>query len=73
MKQTLLTLLAVAVFAPYFIGRIQYQNTIIVAQNLTDRTDGEISNVLATFDFDLDWNDQPTTADYYKAGIKAIF
>ena len=59
-------------FAPYFIGRFQYNNACMVIQNLTEQTDGEIEAVLLTFDFrNMDAFEQPTFADYYEAGLTA--
>jgi len=59
-------------FAPYFIGRFQYNNANMVIMNLTERTDGEIEAVLLTFNFrNMDAFEQPTFADYYEAGLTA--
>ena len=73
MKNIFLTLIGVALIAPYFVGRLQYSNTIRVYQNLGFETDGDIENILSTFDFPtVGTMDEPTTADYYNAGVKAI-
>lgn len=59
-------------FAPYFIGRFQYNNACMVIQNLTERTDGDIEAVLCVFNFrNVDAFSQPTFADYYEAGLMA--
>lgn len=38
-------------FAPYFIGRFQYNNACMVIQNLTEQTDGEIEEIFIDFQF----------------------
>ena len=59
-------------FAPYFIGRFQYNNACMVIMNLTEQTDGEIEAVLLTFNFrNMTAFEQPTFADYYEAGLTA--
>ena len=59
-------------FAPYFVGRFQYNNANMVIMNLTERTDGEIEAVLCVFNFrNVDAFEQPTFADYYEAGLTA--
>ena len=44
----------------------------MVIENITDKTDGEIENVLYTFDFKLDAFTEPQFKDYYISGIEAI-
>jgi hypothetical protein len=44
----------------------------MVIENITDKTDGEITSVLYTFDFQLDVFDTPTFTDYYKSGLLTI-
>lgn len=72
MKKSILIIITVFLSLPYFVGVLQYQNACIVIANLTDQTDGEIEDVLATFDFNIDCMTTPNTIDYYKSGIKAI-
>lgn len=67
-----LALLLALSFAPYFIGRFQYNSANMVIMNLTERTDGEIEAVLLTFNFrNMTAFEQPTFADYYEAGLTA--
>ena len=54
------------------VGKIQYNNSIRAAQNLTDRTDGDIENCLATFYFDIDWHKEPSLKDYWIAGWETL-
>lgn len=70
--KTLILNILLLLSSPYIIGKIQYNNTIIVCQNLTDRTDEEIENVLSTFDFNNDWQQDPTTLELYNVGMKTI-
>ena len=43
---------AVIIALPLLVGKIQLNNTIVVSQNLTERTDADIENVLVTFGFE---------------------
>jgi len=57
MNTTKLITLSAMTFAlilglPLLVGKIQLNNTVKVCQNLTERTDGDIENVLHTFGFD---------------------
>lgn len=54
------------------VGKVQYNNSIRAAQNLTDRTDGDIENCLATFYFDIAWHEEPTFKDYWISGWKTL-
>lgn len=68
MKTILLSMLIL----PYILGLFQYHNACMVIENITDKTDGEITSVLYTFDFQLDVFDTPTFTDYYKSGLLTI-
>lgn len=64
---------------PYFVGRIQYNNAVIVIQNLMDNdsdtfegTDGDIEKVLRVFNFNIAWDEEPVFIDYYEAGLEAL-
>ena len=71
-KITSFSLVFLLSFTPYFIGKFQYRNACVVIENLTDKTDGEIEDVLATFDFSVDCMTEPTFSDYYITGLKTI-
>ena len=68
MKTILLSILIL----PYILGLFQYHNACMVIENITDKTDGEITSVLYTFDFKLDVFDTPSFTDYYKSGLLTI-
>ena len=68
MKTILLSMLIL----PYILGLFQYHNACMVIENITDKTDGEITSVLYTFDFQLDVFDTPSFTDYYKSGLLTI-
>lgn len=74
MKKTILFLIFVVFLwsVPYFVGIFQYSNACMVIENITDKTDGEIENVLYTFDFQLDAFTMPVFKDYYKSGSSTI-
>jgi len=74
MKNTLILLIAVVMLwsVPYFIGKFQYANACMVIENITDKTDGEIEDVLYTFDFQIDCFTTPSFSDYYISGTKTI-
>lgn len=57
---------------PIVIGMFQYSNACMVIENLTDKTDGEIEDVLLVFDFNIDCMTEPGVFDYYVAGNKTI-
>jgi len=47
---TLSTFVFLLIFAlPLLVGKVQLNNTLIVCQNLTERTDADIESVLLTF------------------------
>jgi len=74
MKNTLILLISVLLLwsVPYFIGKFQYSNACMVIANTTDQTDGEIEDVLYTFDFQIDCFTTPSFSDYYSSGTKTI-
>jgi hypothetical protein len=74
MKVIKLSFLAIVltIIFPLFIGMIQLNNTIVVVQNLTDKTDGEIENTLRTFGFTNTWDEQPTITNIWSVGIETI-
>jgi len=70
---TLSTFTMLLIFAlPLLIGKIQFNNTIVVAQNLTERTDGDIENVLSTFNFSFDWRHEPTYIELWENGVTTL-
>lgn len=71
MKTVTVFILAL-LLSPYFIGLFQYHNACVVIANVTDQTDGDIENVLSTFNFEMDCMTAPNTFDYYKAGVRAF-
>lgn len=72
-RYVFLALIALLFSAPYLVGRMQYSNAVMVIQNLSFETDGEIEDVLRVFDFDrLTAFNEPEFIDFYKAGIYCI-
>lgn len=70
---TLSTFVFLLIFAlPLLVGKVQLNNTLIVCQNLTDRTDADIENVLLTFGFENNWNQQPTIINIWEVGATTI-
>ncbi len=70
--KNLLIILIISSLSPFFIGKFQYSNACLVIENITDKTDGEIEDVLYTFDFKLDAFTEPQFKDYYISGIETI-
>lgn len=68
----LISLIVGLFFVPYGVGLFQYSNACMVIENITDKTDGEIENVLYTFDFNIDCMTTPSFIDYYNSGSKTI-
>ena len=63
----------ILIFAlPLLVGKIQLNNTIVVCQNLTERTDADIENVLTTFGFNNNWYDEPTIIEVWEVGVTTI-
>lgn len=71
LKVTSLAIVLTIIF-PLFVGKIQYNNTIVVVQNLTEKTDGDIENVLSTFGFTNTWDENPTIANVWVVGVTTI-
>jgi len=70
---TLSTFTFLLIFAlPLLIGKIQFNNTIVVCQNLTERTDGDIENVLSTFNFSFDAMHEPTCVELWENGVTTL-
>jgi hypothetical protein len=77
MKTTKLITLSAITFAlifalPLLVGKIQLNNTIVVSQNLTERTDADIENVLLTFGFENNWNQEPTIVSIWEVGVNTL-
>jgi len=77
MNTTKLITLSAMTFAlilglPLLVGKIQLNNTVKVCQNLTERTDGDIENVLHTFGFDDNWLEEPSIVDMWEVGVTTI-
>jgi hypothetical protein len=70
---TLSTFVFLLIFAlPLLVGKVQLNNTLIVCQNLTDRTDADIENVLLTFGFENNWNQEPTIVNIWEVGVNTL-
>ena len=70
---TLSTFVFLLIFAlPLLVGKVQLNNTLIVCQNLTDRTDADIESVLLTFGFENNWNQEPTIVNIWEVGANTI-
>jgi hypothetical protein len=70
---TLSTFVFLLIFAlPLLVGKVQLNNTLIVCQNLTERTDADIENVLLTFGFENNWNQEPTIVNIWEVGSNTI-
>jgi hypothetical protein len=75
MKKYLISLSIVLFLnVPYFIGKLQFNNAVMVVQNLQDNEDdASIEATLRIFKFkDLTALDSPTFVDYYKCGVLTI-
>ncbi len=70
---TLSTFVFLLIFAlPLLVGKVQLNNTLIVCQNLTERTDADIESVLLTFGFENNWNQAPTIINIWEVGANTI-
>ena len=77
MKTKKLMTLSIFVFLltfalPLLVGKIQLNNTIVVSQNLTERTDADIENVLTTFGFENELNQEPNIINIWEVGVTTI-
>jgi hypothetical protein len=57
---------------PLLVGKIQLNNTIVVCENLTERTDGDIENVLQTFGFENRWEEKPSIINIWEVGATTL-
>jgi hypothetical protein len=57
---------------PLLVGKIQLNNTIVVSQNLTERTDGDIENVLLTFGFENNVEQEPSIVSIWEVGVTTL-
>ena len=57
---------------PLLVGKIQLNNTIVVSQNLTERTDGDIENVLLTFGFENNVEQEPSIVSVWEVGVTTL-
>ncbi|MFN7609797.1 MAG: hypothetical protein ACK5QX_02510, partial [bacterium] len=57
---------------PLLVGKIQLKNTIVVSQNLTERTDADIENVLVTFGFKNNLEQEPSIVSIWEVGVTTI-
>jgi hypothetical protein len=57
---------------PLLVGKIQLNNTIVVCENLTERTDGDIENVLQTFGFENRWEQEPSIINIWEVGVTTL-
>jgi hypothetical protein len=57
---------------PLLVGKIQLNNTIVVCENLTERTDGDIENVLLTFGFENRWEQEPSIINIWEVGATTL-
>jgi hypothetical protein len=71
LKVTSLAIVLTIIF-PLFIGMIQLNNTIVVVQNLTDKSDADIENTLRTFGFNNAWDENPTISNVWVVGVTTI-
>jgi hypothetical protein len=70
---TLSTFVFLLIFAlPLLVGKVQLNNTLIVCQNLTERTDADIESVLLTFGFENNWNQEPTIVNIWEVGATTL-
>lgn len=77
MKTKKLITLSIFVFLltfalPLLVGKIQLNNTIVVSQNLTERTDADIENVLVTFGFKNNPEQEPSIVSIWEVGVTTI-
>lgn len=64
--------LALIIALPLLVGKIQLNNTIVVCENLTERTDGDIENVLQTFGFENNWQHAPSIVHIWEVGATTL-
>jgi hypothetical protein len=64
--------LALIIALPLLVGKIQLNNTIVVCENLTERTDGDIENVLQTFGFENNWQQAPSILHIWEVGATTL-
>ena len=57
---------------PLLVGKIQLNNTLIVCQNLTERTDADIESVLLKFGFENNWNQEHTIVNIWEVGVNTL-
>ena len=57
---------------PLLVGKIQLNNTIVVSQNLTERTDGDIENVMLTFGFENNVEQEPSIVSIWEVGVTTL-
>ena len=57
---------------PLLVGKIQLNNTIVVSQNLTERTDADIENVLVTFGFENNIEQEPSIVSIWEVGVNTL-
>ena len=57
---------------PLLVGKIQLNNTIVVCENLTERTDGDIENVLLTFGFENNVEQEPSIVSIWEVGVTTL-
>jgi hypothetical protein len=70
---TLSTFVFLLTFAlPLLVGKVQLDNTVKVCQNLTERTDADIENVLTTFGFDNELHQEPNIINIWEVGVTTI-
>lgn len=63
----------VTVIAPYLVGKSRWEHDVLIEASWTDGSDGEIKRVMNKYGFkSLDVFDEPTSADYVKAGIYSL-
>jgi hypothetical protein len=63
---------AVIIALPLLVGKIQLNNTIVVCENLTERTDGDIESVLLTFGFEGNWTKAPSIVKIWEVGATTL-
>ena len=64
--------LALIIALPLLVGKIQLNNTIVVCENLTERTDGDIESVLLTFGFEENWQHEPSVVKMWEVGATTL-
>jgi len=63
---------AVIIALPLLVGKIQLNNTIVVCENLTERTDADIESVLLTFGFENNWQHEPSIVHIWEVGATTL-